>query len=134
MKILARMADAGFQPDEVIALLASHSIAAQDEIEPAIDRSPFDSTPGVFDNQVFLEVQLRGTSFPGAGAHEGEVESPMPGEFRCAQAIVFDPNRPDKCCSGCSRTRPSRATAARRAPGSPLRVITSLPVHLARPD
>ncbi|KZV88999.1 fungal versatile peroxidase from pleurotus Eryngii [Exidia glandulosa HHB12029] len=80
--ILARMADAGFSPDEVIALLASHSIAAQDEIEPNINRSPFDSTPGVFDNQVFLEVQLRGTLFPGNGSHEGEVESPMPGEFR----------------------------------------------------
>ncbi|KZV88636.1 manganese peroxidase [Exidia glandulosa HHB12029] len=81
-QILARMADAGFSSDEVIALLASHSIAAQDEIEPEIQRAPFDSTPGIFDSQVFLEVQLRGTSFPGNGSHEGQVESPMPGEFR----------------------------------------------------
>lgn len=76
------MGDAGFSSDEVIALLASHSIAAQDEIEPAINRSPFDSTPATFDNQVFLEVQLRGVLFPGNGSHEGEVESPLPGEFR----------------------------------------------------
>ncbi|KZV89005.1 peroxidase MNP2 [Exidia glandulosa HHB12029] len=80
--ILARMLDAGFQPEEVIALLASHTIAAQDEIEPAIERSPFDSTPALFDNQVFLEVLLQGTAFPGNGSHEGEVESPLPGEFR----------------------------------------------------
>ena len=33
-QILARMAEAGFSSDEVVALLASHSIAAQDEIEP----------------------------------------------------------------------------------------------------
>lgn len=82
VQILNRMGDAGFSSDEVIALLASHSIAAQDEIEPAIQRSPFDSTPGTFDNQVFLEVQLRGVLFPGNGSHQGEVQSPLPGEFR----------------------------------------------------
>ncbi|EJD38773.1 MnP-atypical, short manganese peroxidase [Auricularia subglabra TFB-10046 SS5] len=87
--ILARMLDMGFQPDEVIALLASHTIAAQDEIEPAINRSPFDSTPGVFDSQVFLEVQLRGTLFPGDGSHLGQVESPMPGEFRLQSDHLF---------------------------------------------
>lgn len=87
--ILARMGEAGFTPDEVVALLASHSIAAQDEIEPEIQRSPFDSTPGVFDSQVFLEVQLRGTLFPGAGPHEGQVESPLPGEFRLQSDHLF---------------------------------------------
>ncbi|EJD51289.1 MnP-atypical, short manganese peroxidase [Auricularia subglabra TFB-10046 SS5] len=81
-QILDRMLDMGFQPDELIALLASHSIAAQDEIEPAIDRTPFDSSPALFDSQVFLEVQLSGTLFPGNGSHQGEVESPLPGEFR----------------------------------------------------
>jgi len=80
--ILARMADAGFSSDELIALLASHSIAAQDEIEPAIERSPFDSTPAIMDTQVFLEVLLKGTAFPGDGAHQGEVQSPLAGEFR----------------------------------------------------
>lgn len=80
--ILARMADAGFQPAELVALLASHSVAAQDQIDPPIHGSPFDSTPGIFDNQLFLEVQLRGTLFPGSGGNQGEAESPMQGEFR----------------------------------------------------
>ncbi|KAJ3511221.1 hypothetical protein NLJ89_g4222 [Agrocybe chaxingu] len=65
--ILDRFADAGFTPTEVIALLAS---------------TPFDSTPGQFDTQVFIEVQLRGTSFPGTGGNQGEVESPLAGEMR----------------------------------------------------
>ncbi|EJD44370.1 MnP-atypical, short manganese peroxidase [Auricularia subglabra TFB-10046 SS5] len=87
--ILARMAEAGFSPDEVVALLASHSVAAQDKVEPAIDRSPFDSTPATFDNQIFLETMLRGVLFPGDGAHEGEVESPLPGEFRLQSDGAF---------------------------------------------
>lgn len=80
--LLARMGDAGFSAAEFIALLASHSIAAQDQIDPPIHGSPFDSTPGIFDPQVFLEVQLRGTLFPGSGGNQGEAESPMAGEFR----------------------------------------------------
>jgi hypothetical protein len=61
---------------------------------------PFDSTPGVFDTQFFIEVGclsigvnhdystsvaqtlLIGTAFPGNGSNQGEVESPLPGEFR----------------------------------------------------
>ena len=36
-KIFARMADAGsFTPTEVVALLASHSVAAQDRVDPTI--------------------------------------------------------------------------------------------------
>jgi hypothetical protein len=31
-----------------------------------IPGTPFDSTPGIFDTQVFIEVQLRGTLFPGS--------------------------------------------------------------------
>jgi hypothetical protein len=80
--ILARMADAGFAPAELVALLSSHSIAAQDEQDPTIHGSPFDSTPGSFDSQIFLEVMLRGTLFPGTGRNQGESESPMEGEFR----------------------------------------------------
>ncbi|KAF8056549.1 putative versatile peroxidase [Lyophyllum atratum] len=81
-KILARMADAGFSPAEVVALLASHSIAAADHVDPSIPGTPFDSTPGVFDTQLFIEVQLRGTSFPGTGGNQGEVMSPLAGEIR----------------------------------------------------
>ncbi|KZV94806.1 manganese peroxidase 3 [Exidia glandulosa HHB12029] len=92
--ILARMADAGFSPAELIALLASHSIAAQDKIEPAIARSPFDSTPDQFDPQVYLDVLLKGTVLPGnLGPGKGEVLSPVDGEFRLQSdaALARDP-------------------------------------------
>ncbi|KAH9918229.1 manganese peroxidase isozyme precursor [Epithele typhae] len=80
--ILARFGDAGFSSDEVVALLASHSVAAADHVDPSIPGSPFDSTPSSFDSQVFIEVQLRGTAFPGTGGNQGEVESPLAGEIR----------------------------------------------------
>ena len=81
-KILARFADAGFDANEVVALLASHSIAAADHVDETIPGTPFDSTPGVFDSQFFVETQLRGTLFPGTSGNEGEVESPLLGEIR----------------------------------------------------
>ncbi|TFK35743.1 manganese peroxidase 1 [Crucibulum laeve] len=80
--ILARFADAGFSPEEVIALLSSHTIAAADVVDPSIPGTPFDSTVGTFDTQVFLEVLLKGTLFPGNGPQPGEVESPLAGEMR----------------------------------------------------
>ncbi|KAK0454480.1 manganese peroxidase 2 [Armillaria borealis] len=81
--ILARFADAGgFTPPEVIALLASHTIAAADKVDVTIPGTPFDSTPEIFDTQIFIEVQLRGTLFPGTGGNQGEVESPLAGELR----------------------------------------------------
>ncbi|KAJ7489140.1 manganese peroxidase 3 [Mycena latifolia] len=80
--ILERFAEVGFSPDEVVALLSSHTIAAADHVDPSIPGTPFDSTPGIFDTQVFIEVQLRGTSFPGTGGNQGEVESPLAGEIR----------------------------------------------------
>ncbi|KAF8918046.1 manganese peroxidase 1 precursor [Mucidula mucida] len=80
--ILARFGEVGFSPNEVIALLASHSIAAADHVDESIPGTPFDSTPSTFDSQFFIEVQLRGTSFPGAGGNQGEVESPLGGEIR----------------------------------------------------
>ncbi|KAF4567777.1 Versatile peroxidase vpl1 [Pleurotus pulmonarius] len=80
--ILARMGDAGFSPAEVVALLASHSVAAADHVDETIPGTPFDSTPGEFDSQFFIETQLRGTAFPGVGGNQGEVESPLAGEIR----------------------------------------------------
>ncbi|VDB87793.1 unnamed protein product [Peniophora sp. CBMAI 1063] len=81
--ILARFADAGgFTPAEVVALLASHTVAAADLVDPTIPGTPFDSTPGTFDTQFFVETQLRGTLFPGNGANQGEVQSPLRGEIR----------------------------------------------------
>ncbi|THH31802.1 hypothetical protein EUX98_g2375 [Antrodiella citrinella] len=81
--ILARFADAGnFSPQEVVALLGSHTIAAADHVDPTIPGTPFDSTPTTFDTQFFVETQLRGTLFPGTGGNQGEVESPLRGEIR----------------------------------------------------
>ena len=45
-KILARFADAGFSPQEAVALLSSHTIAAADVVDPTIPGTPFDSTVG----------------------------------------------------------------------------------------
>ncbi|KAL4252075.1 Peroxidase [Abortiporus biennis] len=80
--ILSRMGDAGFNPEEIVDLLASHSVAAQDHVDPTIHGSPFDSTPSAFDPQIFVEVLLTGTLFPGNGSNPGEVLSPLPGELR----------------------------------------------------
>ncbi|PSR78715.1 hypothetical protein PHLCEN_2v7304 [Hermanssonia centrifuga] len=64
--ILARFADAGdFDELETVWFLIAHSIAAQNDIDPTIPRTPFDSTPALMDGQFFIETQLRGTAFPG---------------------------------------------------------------------
>ena len=82
--IFERMADAGFTPAELIHLLASHTVARADHVDPTIQAVPFDSTPFTFDTQIFLEVLLKGTGFPGTANNTGEVESPLPtqGEMR----------------------------------------------------
>ncbi|KAK7455904.1 Versatile peroxidase vpl1 [Stygiomarasmius scandens] len=82
VKILARMADATFSPNELVALLASHSVAAQDHVDPTIHGSPFDSTPGLFDTQFFIETLLHGDVIPGNGIQVGESKSPLEGELR----------------------------------------------------
>ena len=67
-KIFARMADGGgFSPVELVALLASHTIARSDHIDSKIKAVPFDSTPFTFDTQFFLEVLLKGIGLPGPG-------------------------------------------------------------------
>ncbi len=38
--ILARMGDAGFSPNEIVDLLISHTVAAQDRVDPTIPVSP----------------------------------------------------------------------------------------------
>jgi hypothetical protein len=91
--IFARMNDAGgFTPNDVVSLIASHSTAGADHVDPTIPGTPFDSTPGVFDTQVFIEVQLRGTIFPGSNntrATPGEVMSPLAGEMRLQSDLLF---------------------------------------------
>ncbi|RPD60617.1 peroxidase MNP1 [Lentinus tigrinus ALCF2SS1-7] len=80
--ILARMLDVGFQDFEVVWLLSAHTVAAADRVDDTIPRTPFDSTPEIFDTQFFIETQLRGQSFPGKGGIQGEVTSPLHGEMR----------------------------------------------------
>ncbi|KAJ7220787.1 manganese-dependent peroxidase [Mycena pura] len=84
--ILQQFAEVGFTPAEAIALIASHTIAAPHNVNesPAV-RTPFDSTPGIFDTQIFIEMQSRGTLFPGAtGNLLGE--SRLQTEFRAAMS------------------------------------------------
>ncbi|KAH9961364.1 heme peroxidase [Russula dissimulans] len=82
--ILARFADAGFDAAAVVALLASHSIAAADQVDPSVPGSPFDSTPDVFDNQFYIETLLEGKGYPGNGPNKGETSAPetLRGEMR----------------------------------------------------
>jgi hypothetical protein len=93
--ILERMGDAGFTPKELIHLLASHSVARADKVDPTIQAVPFDSTPFTFDTQVFIEVLLKGVGFPGTDNNTGEVASPIPqsGEMRLQSdfALARDP-------------------------------------------
>lgn len=61
---------------------ARHSVAAQVTIDTSVPGMPFDSTPGTFDTQFFVETQLRGKLWPGTVGNHGEVESPFAGELR----------------------------------------------------
>ncbi|KAI0078423.1 peroxidase MNP1, partial [Panus rudis PR-1116 ss-1] len=82
-QIIDRLADAGeFEDFEVVWLLSAHTVAAADKVDPTIAGVPFDSTPDLFDTQFFIETQLRGTTFPGKGGNQGEVQSPLKGEMR----------------------------------------------------
>ncbi|KAF8649475.1 hypothetical protein AX16_005778 [Volvariella volvacea WC 439] len=58
-KIIGRMRDAGFSPRELVALLASHSVGAQETVDPNKAGAPLDSTPGAFDGQFFLETMTK---------------------------------------------------------------------------
>ncbi|KAL0579393.1 fungal class II heme-containing peroxidase [Marasmius crinis-equi] len=82
--IIDRFADAGLSSDELVALLASHSVAAADHVDPAVPGSPFDSTPADFDSQFFIETQMKGTTVPGTAnlTANGEALAPIKGEIR----------------------------------------------------
>jgi len=96
--ILSRMSAGGdFSPQEVIALLASHSVAGADTIVPDLQGVPFDSTPSVFDTQIFVEVQLRGTLFTGQGGNQGEVMTAIEGTTRLQSDHNFARSTPTDC-------------------------------------
>ncbi|KAI0061206.1 manganese peroxidase 1 [Artomyces pyxidatus] len=81
-KIFSRMADAGFSITDTVNLLISHTVAAQDHVDPTIPGTPFDSTPSQFDAQFLVETLLTGTLFPGNGSNVGEELSAQHGTFR----------------------------------------------------
>jgi len=105
-KIFARMADGGgFTPKELIALLASHTIARADHVDPTLDAAPFDTTPFTFDTQIFLEVLLKGVGFPGTPNNTGEALSPLPigsaknvGELRLQSDFLLA-RHPETACT-----------------------------------
>ena len=86
---MERFLDVGFQDFEVVWLLSAHTIAAADLVDPTIPRTPFDSTPAIFDTQFFIETQLRGTSFPGRANVKGESLSPLRGEMRLTSDFLI---------------------------------------------
>ncbi|KAF8184677.1 manganese peroxidase 1 [Pholiota molesta] len=95
--ILARFADAGFSTAEAVALLSSHTIAAADHVDTTIPGTPFDSTVATFDTQVFLEVLLKGSLFPGNGSQAGEVLSPLAGEMRLQSDFAISQDARTAC-------------------------------------
>lgn len=55
--ILARFAAKGFSPQDVVALLGTHSIAIQFQDDPARAGTPLDSTPAICDIRYFAETK-----------------------------------------------------------------------------
>lgn len=58
---LNRMADAGLDKYDTVALLAAHSVSRQEVFEPSVAGLPLDSTPHRFDSQFYLEVSTLNT-------------------------------------------------------------------------
>ncbi|KAJ7618320.1 heme peroxidase [Mycena polygramma] len=88
--ILARVNDAGLTAPDLIALLASHSMGVQEDVDPSISGMGFDTTPNVFDTKFYAD---KGTVIPGDGLHKGEVLSPTKDQFRLQSdvALAHDP-------------------------------------------
>ncbi|KAJ7642261.1 manganese peroxidase 2 [Roridomyces roridus] len=80
--ILERMADGGLTAADTVALLASHSIAGADDVDPDATGVPFDSTPALFDTQFYLETLLVGNKTLGGSQNKGEEDTPIKGELR----------------------------------------------------
>ncbi|KAF7345602.1 Peroxidase [Mycena venus] len=55
-KIIAHFDDTGFLANEIVDLLVSHMVVAQDHVDPTIPGLPCDSIPGQFDSQFFIEA------------------------------------------------------------------------------
>ncbi|EJD07919.1 manganese peroxidase [Fomitiporia mediterranea MF3/22] len=88
--IIERFADAGFSTDELVSLLASHSISAADTITGANRGAPFDSTNHVFDSQFFIETRLH-SAVPGEGRLPSDVAIARDDRTSCLwQSFITD--------------------------------------------
>jgi cytochrome c peroxidase len=63
-QLLKAFGEVGFSPAELVALLGSHTVAGADDFAPPLQGIPFDSTPAIFDTNIFIEVLLNGNIFP----------------------------------------------------------------------
>ncbi|KAF7341321.1 Peroxidase [Mycena venus] len=92
-KMLARVGDAGLSPEELVDLLASHSVGDQEHIDPSIPGTPFDTTPSILDTKFYRDTLVPGHIWPGDGQYTGEAKSPTPGQFRLQSdvALAFHP-------------------------------------------
>jgi len=87
--ILARMQDlgpSGFSSQEVVTLLGAHTAGDQSFVDPTNQNQPFDSTPFIWDNQVFLEVLF--DNIPGGPLTVGG-NLQTTGVFRLASDALF---------------------------------------------
>ncbi|KAJ6509169.1 putative peroxidase [Mycena vitilis] len=92
--ILARVNDAGLTGPELIALLASHSIGVQEDVDKSIPGTGFGLTPTVFDTKFYNDTfSQKGNAIPGDAIHKGQVMSPTMGQFRLQSdaALAHDP-------------------------------------------
>ncbi|KAJ7611906.1 heme peroxidase [Mycena polygramma] len=92
--ILARVNDAGLTGPDLIALLASHSMGVQEDVDPSIPNTGFDLTPTVFDTKFYVDTfSKKGNVTPGDAIHKGQVPSPTMGQFRLQSdfALAHDP-------------------------------------------
>ncbi|KDR69116.1 hypothetical protein GALMADRAFT_77799, partial [Galerina marginata CBS 339.88] len=80
--VLQRFEAAGISASAVVALLAAHSTARNYVTDPSVIGAPLDSTPRVFDTQIFIETLLKGTRLAGTEGSDREAESALQGELR----------------------------------------------------
>ena len=96
------MTDAGLTLQDIVNLLASHTVARSDTLIPGKDAVPFDTTPFTFDSQVYLEVLLKGTDLPFGLAStppNSSVLSPLAAEGEMRLQSDFAISRdPDMAC------------------------------------
>jgi cytochrome c peroxidase len=81
-QLLTAFANVDFSPQELIALLTSHTVAGADDFSPPQQGVPFDSTPSVFDTNIFIDVLLNGTILNANATPVAIVETAINGTIR----------------------------------------------------